>query len=171
MTAFRGRVWRHVPPGAVPLHLGKLWKYSQGRWNERGEYSCLYTALTRGGALAELAKQRRLYGGAVGERDLVSIDIANLEPVLDLTDAREYQKLAAAAGEKPDRALLTADGDAAFRHCRRLARQARAERYTALLVPSAAVPGETNLIIYFDVVAPKLVQIDDGPDRERIPSS
>lgn len=165
---FRGHVWRHVPPGAVTLHIGKLWKYSEGRWNRGGEYACLYTALTREGALGELEKLRHLYGSAVGERDLVSIDIHRLEPVLDLTDSGTYRKLARAAGETPNSALLTAEGRTAYGHCRRLADQARTEKYTALLVPSAAVAGEMNLVIYFDVVAPKHLEIDDGPDRERI---
>ncbi len=162
------RVWRHVPPDAEPLNVGEIWKHSEGRWNRRGEYACLYTALTRRGALAELEKARRLYGQAVGDRDLVSIDINHLEPVLDLTQVKEYRRAARAAGESPDTALLTADNNAAKQHCRRVADQARSEGYTALLVPSAAADGETNLIIYFDVVAPKQLDIQNGPDRERV---
>ena len=126
MSAFAGVVWRHVPVGAVPLHLGKLFKYSEGRWNRRGEFACLYTALTRVGALAELAKARATAGS------------------------------------------LATDGDAAHEHCRRLSQAARARGCTALIVPSAAQPGERNLVIYFDVVAPKQVDVDDGPDRETI---
>jgi len=165
---FRGRVWRHVPPGAIALHIGKLWKHSAGRWNRQGEYACLYTSLTRDGALAELDKVRRLSGSAVGPRDLVSIDI-RVEPVLDLTDEATYRAVASAAGETPDPSLLTADTKAAYEHCRRIADQARVNRYTALLVPSAATDNEVNLVIYFDIVAPKQLEIDDGPDRERIP--
>ena len=86
-----------MPPGAEPLHLGRLFRFSEGRWNVRGEYACLYTALTRDGA------RRKLDG-----------------------------------------------------------------RATPLLVPSGAVSGESNLIVYFDIVAPKQIVIDNGPDRERV---
>lgn len=90
--------------------------------------------------------------------------------MLDLTDTASYESLAKAAGLVPDISRLTADGDRAYEHCRRLADQARQEGYTGLLVPSAAIAGEVNLVIYFDVVAPKLLEIDDGPDREHIPA-
>ena len=168
---FRDRVWRHVPPGAVALHIGNIWKHSEGRWNRRGDYACLYTALTRRGALGELDKLKYVYGGAIAARDLVSIDVHRLDPVLDLTSNASYEALAISAGLTPDDSLLTADGDSAYEHCRRLADEARQQRYTGLLVPSAAVRGEVNLVIYFDVVAPKQLEIDDGPDREGIPAS
>jgi len=171
LTSFSGLVWRHVPVGAVPLHVGRIFKYSEGRWNRRGEYACLYTALTREGALAELARLRATRGSIVGSRDLVSILVARLEPVLDLTDPPVYRVTALAAGERPDAALMTANGDAAYEHCRCLADEARRQRCTALVVPSAALTGDRNLIIYFDVVAPKQVDIDDGPDRETVPDT
>lgn len=154
--------------GATPLHLGHLLKYTDGRWNRRGEYACLYTALTRAGALAELARARALAGRAVGERDLVSIDVT-VHPVLDLTDADARERAARAAGVPADPALLVADGGDAYDHCRTIADWARGQGFTALLVPSAALPGEANLVIYFEVVAPKQLEIDDGPDRERVP--
>jgi RES domain-containing protein len=165
---FRGRVWRHVPSGAITLHIGKIWKHSKGRWNRLEEYACLYTALTRAGAVGELEKVRYLYGSAIGARDLVTIDV-HLDPVLDLTDNSCYEALAAAAGVPPDFSLLTREGDFAYEHCRLLADIAREQGYTGLLVPSAAVHGEVNLVIYFDVVAPKQLDIDDGPDRELVP--
>jgi RES domain-containing protein len=171
LNGFGGLVWRHVPVGALPLHVGRIFKYSEGRWNRRGEYACLYTALTREGALAELARLRETRGSIVGARDLVSIMVTRLEPVLDLTDPSVYRATALAAGERPDATLMTADGDPAYEHCRCLADEARRQRCTALLVPSAALAGERNLVIYFDVVAPKHVDIDDGPDRETVPGT
>ncbi len=167
---FRERVWRHVPPGTVALHIGKIWKHSEGRWNRRGEYACLYTALTRAGAVGELERLKHMYGSAIGARDLVSIDVHRLEPALDLTDNPSYEALGVSVGVTPDASLLVADGDLAYEHCRRLADHAQQQGYTGLLVPSAAVPGEVNLIIYFDVVAPKQLEIDDGPEREHIPA-
>lgn len=50
-----------------------------------------------------------------------------------------------------------------------IADQARDQGCTGLIVPSAALRGGHNLVIYFDVVAPKHLDIDDGPDREAIP--
>lgn len=157
-----------MPAGASPLHLGKLWKHAEGRWNRRGEYACLYTALTRPGALAELARARAHYGTALGPRELVSIDVT-LSPVLDLTDRAALRRAAEGAGVSSDAALLAADGEGPLEHCRRMADWARAEGFTALLVPSAAATGATNLVIYFDVVAPKQLEIDDGPDRDPAP--
>ena len=158
-----------MPAGASPLHLGKLWKHAQGRWNRRGDYACLYTALTRPGALAGLARARARYRTALGPRELVSIDVT-LSPVLDLTDRAALRRAAGGgAGVSSDAALLVADGDGPLEHCRHLADWARAEGFTALLVPSAAAIGATNLVIYFDVVAPKQLEIDDGPDREPAP--
>ena len=161
------RVWRHVPSGAEPLHLGRLFRFSEGRWNVRGEYACLYTALTRDGVLGELHKAREKRGSIVGPRDVVSIDI-EIEPVLDLRDAGKLKALSSAAGVayRPDR--LVADGKAAYAYCRRLSEEARRQGYTGLRVPSAAVSGESNLIVYFDIVAPKQIVIDNGPDRERV---
>jgi len=104
----------------------------------------------------------------LGSRELVSIDIV-LAPLLDLTERKSLRRAAGGAGVQDEPALLTAEGEAALEHCRRLADWARAEGFTALLVPSAAATGETNLVIYFDVVAPKQLQIDDGPDREPAP--
>lgn len=57
MTRYRGLVWRHVPVGAEPLHLGYILKATRGRWNtRRPRLPCLYTALTPEGAIAELDK-------------------------------------------------------------------------------------------------------------------
>jgi hypothetical protein len=97
--------------------------------------------------------------------------VARLEPVLDLTDPSVYRVTALAAGERPDATLMTADGDAAYEHCRCLADEARRQGCTALVVPSASLTLERNLVIYFDVVAPKHVDIDDGPHRETIPAT
>lgn len=161
---FSARVWRHVPRGAEPLHLGKIFKRSEGRWNVNGEFACLYTALTDAGARGEMAKLAAQSGSIVRPRDLVSIDV-ELEPVLDLRDEREVRRLSLTAGLPYQPAKLTEDGVAAYRYCHQLATVARGEGYTGLIVPSAAVDGEANLVIYFDVVAPKQVAIDNGPDR------
>jgi RES domain-containing protein len=164
---FAGRVWRHVPAGAEPLHLGALFRYSEGRWNRRGEFAALYTALSREGALAEYRKARKVSGTALDPRELVSIDV-EVDPVLDLRSIDAYRSLAERAGEAEHPAFLTETTPHAYEHCRRLAEVARADGYTALVVPSAAAAGEANLVVFVDVVAPKSVRLANGPDREVI---
>ena len=78
-------------------------------------------------------------------------------------------RAAEGAGVPEEPTLLVAADEHALEHCRRLADWARAGGFTALLVPSAALAGEVNLVIYFDVVAPRQLEIDDGPDREAVP--
>jgi len=77
-----------------------------------------------------------------------------------------YTALAQRAGVASNADFLQNLGAVPHSHCYALADQARAEHYPALLVPSAAAPSEINLIIYFDIVAPKHLELDNGPDRE-----
>lgn len=57
MRRFQGLVWRHVPVGAEPPHLGWILKAARGRWNSRRpRLPCLYAALTPQGAVAEFEK-------------------------------------------------------------------------------------------------------------------
>ncbi len=52
----RRLVWRHIPGGSEPLHLGWI-QLARGRWNtQRLRLACLYTALTQTGTLAEYRK-------------------------------------------------------------------------------------------------------------------
>lgn len=156
-----------MPAGKDPLHLGTLLAQSQGRWNRRGDYAALYTACTSEGARAEWRRLRAGAGSAMGQRDLVSLDVV-VSPVLDLTDAGNYQDLARRAGINPNPQFLADLAAVPHAHCQKLADQARAEEVTAVLVPSAAAQGEKNLVIYIDVVAPKHVQLANGPDRTRL---
>lgn len=89
---FEGLVWRYVPRGAHPLHVGFI-LLARGRWNRHDEYGCLYTSLSREGAFAEYTKELRRLGiepNADQPKDLVTIRVA-VARVLDLTDvhARE----------------------------------------------------------------------------------
>ena len=101
-------MWRHVPKGAHPLHVGKIFKYAHGRWNRRGQYGCLYTALTADGATAEYEKLLAV-NGYTGPRDLVSIRVARLRPVLDLTSRWVWARVVTLTGLGPTRAFLTGD--------------------------------------------------------------
>jgi hypothetical protein len=106
-------------------------------------------------------------GSAVGPRELVSLDVV-ISPVCDLTVPAIYEALARRAGVAPHPQFFTDLDAVPHSHCHALASQARAEGHTALLVPSAAASGEVNLIIYFDVVAPKHVKLENGPDRVKL---
>jgi hypothetical protein len=103
-------------------------------------------------------------GSAVGPRDLVSIEVV-ISPVCDLTIPDDYKALAQRAEIAPHPEFFVNLGRVPHSHCQALADQARSEGNTAMLVPSSAASGETNLVIYFDIVAPKHVELDNGPDR------
>jgi len=155
---FASRVWRHVPASAQTLHVGFILR-SGGRWNRRGRYGALYTALTPEGALAEYRKyfrQRNMTGRPQTPHDLVSIEV-DLHPVLDLTDP-------ANGIVDPQAPFLTGDSDEDKDQCHALADAIRAAGYVAVIVPSAAEKGQKNLVIYIDGPAQQIA-LDDGPDR------
>ncbi|GJG89732.1 hypothetical protein tb265_49130 [Gemmatimonadetes bacterium T265] len=162
MTRFRGLVWRHVPVGAEPLHLGWILKAARGRWNtRRPRMPCLYTALTPEGAIAELEKHAALFGGPT-RRDLVSVQVA-VDGVLDLTYGRTRARWGI------DLATLTSDTPADLAACRALARRAVlggdvGGAYGAVLAPSAALDGGVNLIVYVEHTG-HLREVTNGPDR------
>jgi len=136
----RREVWRHVPRGAEPLHAGWM-QMARGRWNtQRPRIACLYTAYTAFGALGEYDKLAASeVGYASRPRDLVSIRV-DVEPVLDLLDAAVRERYAVTTAE-----LMVGR----YTACHRLVRQAvLREGFRAIRAPSAAVPGETNLMIY-----------------------
>ena len=160
MRRFRGRVWRHVPVGAEPLHLGFILDAARGRWNSRRpRLPCLYTSLTAEGAIAEFEKHVSEYR-APRRRDLVSLDVS-VAPVLDLTDARVVRKY----GITPSAFVGSSASELAA--CRALAHRAvREEGHAAILAPSAARQGSMNLMIYLQGGA--LPKLANGPDRVTI---
>jgi len=154
------KVWRHVPKGAEPLHVGYILKAS-GRWNRGGEYGCLYTSFSKSGARSEYRKlmERTGTGGVLAPRDLVSIRVG-LARVADLTDP-------ASSPVSPASEFLIGDDDAGLEQCRLLADYLRGQGYGGLIVPSAAEAGTKNLVIYIDGPAGE-VELRDGGDREPI---
>lgn len=144
------------------MHVGFLLQAS-GRWNRKGEYGCLYTSLSRAGAIAEYRKVLASTGlepQEDRERDLTTI-LARVEPVLDLSNPKVMRRLGVGTDG------LTGDEDADFEFCRRLADWARSEGYSAILSPSAAAAGERNLNVYFDV-SPQKLQLELGSVREAL---
>jgi RES domain-containing protein len=159
---FSGLVWRHVPRGANALHLGWILR-AAGRWNRQGVYGCLYTTLSPDGALAEYRKYIACAHASrrIDARDLVSIRVNRIGPVLDLMD--DEGRMAAGV----ELHTLTSDEHDDVESCRTIADWARSEGYQGLLVPSAALAGETNLVIYIDGAVSN-IDLDDGPDRMAI---
>ncbi len=136
---------------------------ADGRWNRAGEYGCLYTSLSREGAVAEYEKMLKRFGLAPEEdqrRDLVTVRVT-VSPILDLTDRKVHQELGI-----PLDALLS-DKPADLEFCRAVADLARGRAYRAILSPSAARKGAHNLNIYLEGPA-RQPHLAKGPTRESL---
>lgn len=155
---FQGEVWRHIPAGNFPLHVGYILK-AEGRWNVPGEYGCIYTALTRQGAEAEYIKHLSRYGSSPAmssPRDLITL-IVNASPILDQTSKKTSLV-------DPGSPFLTGSKLEDIEKCRELADLARDRGFQGILAPSASLPGEKNLIIYVDGIASN-VDLKEGKIR------
>jgi len=136
---------------------------ARGRWNtQRPRLTCLYTALTVEGALAEYRKHFVENGfgivpGLLAPRDLVSIDV-RVEPVLNLTSARVRDELGVELEQ------LTGDTAADLALCHRVAWDALRCGHRAILAPSAAKKGERTLMLYVESDRGRLT-VHNGPDR------
>jgi RES domain-containing protein len=156
---FDGLVWRYVPRGAHPLHVGFI-LLARGRWNRYAEYGCLYTSLSPNGARAEYTKELRRLGVDASDdqpKELVSLTVS-VARVLDLTDARQRNTFGVALE------ILTGDSEDDLESCRLVADLARLAGYDAILSPSAALDGVQNLNLYIDGRADHL-RLMEGPDR------
>jgi RES domain-containing protein len=91
-------------------------------------------------------------------RDLVSLEV-DLDPVIDLTDPNN-------GIVDPNAMFLTGDAPEDYEKCNALADDLRAAGYIGLIVPSAAAPGEKNLVIYIDGPAAQIALDEEG---NRIP--
>lgn len=161
MRVYAGLVWRHLPVGKEPLHLGWILKGARGRWNtRRPRLPCLYTSLTPQGAIAEFEKHVAEYA-APRRRDLVSL-YASVGPVLNLTSAPTRQRV----GIRLE--TILGDGPRDTATCRAIARRYVLEgSYRAILAPSASLEGAVNLMIYV-ASTPGIQELANGPDRMTI---
>ena len=162
MIRFSGTVWRHIPAGASALHVGYILRAS-GRWNRRDQYGCLYTSETKAGSIGEYRKYLESAGIEIGlkPREVVSLEVS-LKPAMDLTD----EDMSPVPTDSP---FLTGDDPDDFEQCRALADSLRALEFVALIVPSAAVVGTRNIIIYVDG-PPSGIRLEEGSIREAIES-
>jgi RES domain-containing protein len=157
-------VWRHIPAGSFPLNFAYIIR-ARGRWNRPRVYGCLYTSLSRDGAIAEYRKLRASAAGGTRLRrhELVSIDVHHVEPLLDLSDPAELGRFGV---DSPEHIL--ADTEASLELCRMISDEARRAGAVGLLAPSAALREAVSLMIYHDGLAAG-IDLDVGPDREPMP--
>lgn len=155
----KGKVWRHLPVGGQPLHLKHILR-AGGRWNRIKEYGCLYTSLSKSGAIAEIHKMLNDTDSQADEqdnqRDLVSLKV-ELTPVMDLTNPE-------VSPVDPAEPWLTGNTPKDLEKCRKLADKLRKQGYVGIIYPSAAAQGEKNLAIYIDGRAGD-IKLDEGGDR------
>ena len=131
-----------------------------GRWNRSGSYGALYLAMTDQGALAERANAQTAAAASglpFGPHDLASLAVG-LRRALDFIDRAVCRRF----GVRPTD--LVGHSSAAYARCWDVADLARAQGEFVLLVPSAALPDATNLIVYPEV-PPGACSLDVGPDR------
>lgn len=137
-------VFRIVREGLDPLGTTGSFK-AGGRYNPPNEFGALYTSFAAATAAEEVAKGLRLRGvdpGKFLEGDYWIYELElNLENVLDLTDAGVLER------SKISYASLVGSE---INRTRDIATQARELGYQALVVPSAAAPGDKNLVVFLD---------------------
>lgn len=137
-----------------------------GRFNPPNEFSALYTSLEATTAAKEVARGLRQRGVdpdqfPEGAWWVYELDV-NLEAVLDLTDPDVLRK----CGIQQD-TLTGADIDTT----REIGAQARERSYEALLVPSAAVAGSKNVVIFLDTLRVRPTVLSSRPVSFREKSS
>lgn len=146
-TALSITVFRVVREGLDPLATTGSLK-SGGRFNPPNEFGALYTSLEATTAAKEVARGLRQRGVdpdqfPKGVWWVYELEV-KLDSVLDLTDADVLQNSGI-----PENSLTGSDVNAT----RAVAAEARERGYEALLVPSAAVSGSKNLVIFLDKVS------------------
>ena len=139
-------MFRVVREGLDPLVTTGSLK-AGGRFNPPNEFGALYTSVEATTAAKEVARGLRQRGidpdqFPEGAWWVYELEV-ELETVLDLTDRDVLRE----CGIRED-SLTGTDVNAT----REIAAQARQGGYQALLVPSAAVAGSKNLVIFLDIL-------------------
>ena len=143
--AFEAVVYRHISSQYDALDSSGSRKAGE-RWNPRGEYEVLYTALNEKTAKAELerlAERQGLTLDDLAPRDLVSIEVA-LSKVIDLTDKKILEQIGINENE-------IAGNNVSL--CIEISRLARGASFEAILAPSATKKGSV-LVVFPDRLRP-----------------
>ena len=125
-------------------------------------YGCLYTSLSEEDAKAEYSKyleKANINVDRAKPKDLVSINV-DIDPVMDLTNKKKSLI-------SPGSPFLTGDESEDLENCRILADTIREQGFAGIIVPSAALEGEKNLIIFIDGPAGK-IKLDESGTRKQL---
>lgn len=137
-------VWRQVSPQRHILDLLDPAPYP-GRYHRQSDPGTWYSSLTEHGAWAEHIRHHPAGGVSPMEvRRRIGRARAVDLVVLDLTDAKVRKQL----GTRKQH-LIGKD----WTTCQRLASLARAAGLDGILAPSAALPGQTNLVVFASALA------------------
>jgi RES domain-containing protein len=140
--------YRVVFKGVDPLStLGSA--RSGGRYNSPGFAGVLYTSFASKTGIAEVSKGQIARG--INPQSFAADDWwvyemeVSLDAVLDLTDPATTSQL-----QISSQSLVQADPA----YARQIGKQANDAGFEAMIVPSAARPGEKNLVIFLSAAAP-----------------
>ncbi len=117
-----------------------------GRWNPKGEFGALYTALDEETALAELLRLAQRQGLTLDDlapRDLVDVQVS-LTKVLDLTDKKILEQIGVKENE-------IVSNDVSL--CLDISRLAHRAEFEGILAPSATKKGPI-LVVFPDRLRP-----------------
>jgi len=146
-TTVAATVYRVVLRGIDPL-ASRGSELNGGRYNSPGTKGVVYASFRKPTAVAEVVrglKARGINPQEYGPDDWWAYEVElDLSRVLDLTDTRVLERLHVSA-----EALLASD----MTVTRQIGRQALEAGYEAVIGPSAASPGERNLVIFLGAVA------------------
>jgi RES domain-containing protein len=150
-------VFRVLREGLDPLATAGSRK-AGGRFNPPNEFGALYTSLDAKTAAQEVGKGLRARGidpeqFPEGAWWVYEVEV-KLESALDLTAPTVLEKSGISASS-----LTGSDLNAT----RKIAADARERGYEALLVPSAAVPGSKNLVIFLDLASARPIVLSSKP--------
>jgi RES domain-containing protein len=132
-------VWRQCAPTRRLLDVASP-AIGPGRYHRAGDAGAWYASASERGAWAELLRHHTSSELSPFEvrRRIGRARVANLR-VLDLTDPQVREALALTEAD------LTGDD---LTRCQRLGEAARAAGFEGMLAPSAALPGETILVVF-----------------------
>lgn len=130
-------------------------KINGGRWNPPKSFATVYTSLTPETALAEYLAQARHFGfpdSTAMPYVMAGLEVA-LQKVLDLTDGAVRKALGVSLARMTDKSWRAAKKHESLTQA--VGRLCFEAEFEGILVPSSALPGSANLLIFpGNLVAP-----------------